>query len=173
MRKRRKTMAREHPDLVGQKFGKLEVVEFSHINRAAYWKCRCECGKERVVRTGELRSGVTTNCGCTRKRKHGRAPNNRYDPTYRSWYDMIRRCYNPKCESYKDYGAKGVQVTQRWLGKGGFARFLVDMGERPAGLTLDRRNPYGHYCKSNCRWASRKVQQSNKRANWVGVRRIG
>lgn len=167
-------MAQEHPELVGQKFGKLTVLELSHVNKAAHWKCVCECGKFKIVRTGELRSGYTQHCGCSRKRKHKYSTkSSECGPTYRCWFDMMRRCYNPKCKSYRNYGAKGVEVTKRWRGKGGFDRFVEDMGLKPPGLTLERKNPFGDYQKSNCRWATRKEQSLNKRKHWIGKHRIG
>lgn len=39
------------------------------------------------------------------------------------------------------------------------------MGERPTGLTLDRKNNDKGYNKHNCRWATWKVQQNNRRNN--------
>lgn len=54
-------------DLTGQKFGKLTVVEFAELrNRAAFWKCHCECGNEKVISANALRTGNTQSCGCTR-----------------------------------------------------------------------------------------------------------
>lgn len=62
--------------------------------------------------------------------------------------------------NYDSYGGRGIKVCKRWLK---FENFLADMGERPAGLTLDRRNPNGNYHKRNCRWATKKIQLFNRR----------
>lgn len=76
---------------------------------------------------------------------------------------MVRRCYSEKSNNYKDYGGKGVQVCESWLGPYGFWRFVEDMGERPHGTTLDRIDPFGNYEPSNCRWADKKIQANNTR----------
>lgn len=79
--------------------------------------------------------------------------------TYISWESMIRRCYYPKHNRYYVYGARGIQVCDRWRT---YANFLADMGERPAGTTLDRIDVDGNYEPGNCRWATPKQQAENK-----------
>ena len=57
-------------DLIGQKFGRLTVIElFKHPtdNKRTYWKCKCECGKEPIVRAGSLKAGNTKSCGCLKR----------------------------------------------------------------------------------------------------------
>jgi hypothetical protein len=76
------------------------------------------------------------------------------------WYAMIDRCHNPKHRSFKNYGARGITVCARWHD---LENFLVDMGPRPPGLTIDRINNDGNYEPGNVRWATRSVQQRNKR----------
>lgn len=73
---------------------------------------------------------------------------------------MKQRCLNPKNPNFKDYGARGIRICTRWLPS--FEAFLADMGDRPAGLTLDRINNDGHYEPGNCRWATRKEQRANQ-----------
>lgn len=74
---------------------------------------------------------------------------------------MIQRCNYTRHPGYKNYGARGIAVCQRWLV---FANFLSDMGERPDGKTLDRINNDGHYEVGNCRWATVSEQLRNRRA---------
>lgn len=81
-------------------------------------------------------------------------------PEYRAWQDMLQRCNNPKSQSYKDYGARGVSVCERWLA---FDSFIEDMGPRPDGRSLDRINNDGNYEPSNCRWADLTTQNRNTR----------
>ncbi len=79
---------------------------------------------------------------------------------YGAWAGMVNRCHNPKNTSYGRYGAKGVTVCDRW--RKSFADFLADMGERPEGMTLDRKNPLGPYEPDNCRWATKVQQRANQ-----------
>ena len=79
--------------------------------------------------------------------------------TYKSWQHMLDRCLNPACKAYSRYGGRRITVCSRWLK---FESFLADMGEAPVGLTLDRCDNDGNYCKSNCRWATSKQQNRNR-----------
>lgn len=82
--------------------------------------------------------------------------------TRRIWYGMIQRCHNKDNPSFKNYGAKGTSVCERWLS--GFENFIADMGIRPDKLlSLDRIDPSGNYEPSNCRWATKSEQMSNRR----------
>lgn len=80
---------------------------------------------------------------------------------------MLSRCNNPNQTGYEYYGGRGITVCDRWnLLKGGsFENFYEDMGERPKGMTLDRINVDGNYCKENCRWADWSTQMLNRRSH--------
>lgn len=73
---------------------------------------------------------------------------------------MRERCEYPRHPFYPLYGGRGIRVCTRWRS---FELFLADMGERPAGLTLDRIDPEGDYEPDNCRWASKWAQRWNRR----------
>ena len=89
-------------------------------------------------------------------------------PTYHSWEAMIQRCENPNNSRYKDWGGRGIKVCERWHD---FRNFFADMGVRSFGLMLDRINNDGNYEPGNCRWATQKEQNNNKRSNsCCGVR---
>lgn len=81
-------------------------------------------------------------------------------PLYNIWVGLFYRCYDTKSTSYKNYGGRGIKVCKRWHN---YLNFLADMGERPVGKSLDRTNNDKGYNPKNCRWATRKEQQRNKR----------
>lgn len=95
---------------------------------------------------------------------HGHHKNGQQSPTYNTWRGMIARCTNPNQPNYERYGARGIKVCKRWRR---FENFLSDMGERPAGLTLDRLRVNGDYKPSNCKWATLQEQEANKRKRAV------
>ena len=143
---------------------------------AALWNCVCDCGNECVKIGFQLTSGKTKSCGCLRGTGaivHGHASAGRKSPTYSSWRSMIGRCYNRAYDSYEFYGGKGVVVCDEW--KGCFEAFLRDMGERPAGTTIDRLDSSGDYEPSNCRWATAEQQAHNRgdyKTNKSGARNV-
>lgn len=95
--------------------------------------------------------------------KHGHRAKRRSSITYTSWRMMIQRCYNKNHKSYEDYGGRGIKVYFDWMGPGGFAAFLQDVGKRPSRKhTLDRIDSRLGYEPGNVRWATKSVQNSNK-----------
>jgi hypothetical protein len=97
------------------------------------------------------------------RRNRENLPNGYSDtPTWGSWHAMRQRCENPKAPGYWNYGGRGITVCDRW--RESYAAFLADMGERPRGMTIDRRDSNGNYEPSNCRWATAAMQSRNTRA---------
>ena len=134
-------MGRPLTDLTGQRFGHLTVTERdTSAGRHVKWLCLCDCGKTSSTYTNYLLKGITRSCGHLRaeaKTVHGHKTRaDKASPTYRSWKSMKWRCANTAPKDWKHYGARGIAVCPRWASS--FEAFLADMGERPAGKTLDR-----------------------------------
>lgn len=156
-------------DLSGQRFGRLVALDYERAGRRTYWRCMCDCGTEHRVETNNLRRGKSRSCGCLgaelsseRNSTHHRSGTQ----LYRVWASMKRRCNVPTCNSYPDYGGRGISVCDRWANS--FEAFLADMGEAPtANHSIDRIDVNGNYEPGNCRWATNKQQSRNRRSNAV------
>jgi hypothetical protein len=84
--------------------------------------------------------------------------------TYSSWKGLKNRCDNSSDPKHRHYGARGITYDPKWAS---FAGFVADMGLAPAGMSLDRIDNDGPYCRANCRWATQKQQNRNARFNRI------
>ena len=168
-------MANSHPipkhkrfkDLTGMRFHRWSVRSFAGMKgtEGAHWNCVCDCGAESEVQSGNLRSGKSKSCGCfnlAQIRKRNSTHGLSRTPEYNAWLNMNKRCYNENDPRYKWYGARGIFVCPEW--RHDFAQFLRDMGPKPSPKhSIDRINNDGNYEPRNCRWATWKQQQNNRR----------
>ena len=168
--------AKQYP--AGTKFGKLTVVEESHVRitewggRVRYFNLTCDCGRTTQRTLDSLRSSSESSCGnCL-----GLSGDPNEKAVRVVWRDMVARCYMPTCSRYPDYGAKGITVQWSWLpakhggpsDDSGFSNFcsyvLSEIGPKPYEL---RRNKDGEmvlagwhldkvfdtmYCEVNIQW---------------------
>ncbi len=164
-------------DLTGGVFERLTVIGFSHIGnvKQKIWNCMCICGNKCTADTTQLVQGRKRSCGClitengkrqcAKRITHGDTVSGKYAAEYGIWAAMLRRCYNKNTQDYKDYGAKGINVCDRW--RHSYKNFIDDMGRRPSNKhSIDRYpNKTGNYEPSNCRWATMKQQARNTSTN--------
>ena len=149
-------------NIKNMKFSKLFVVDFAGFEKnGAMWHCICDCGKNGTYNSKYLRNGDTKSCGCIQGYSnitHGKS----YTKIYWIWNEMLRRCEVKNNKKYPSYGARGIKVSDEWHD---FNKFYEDMGDPPFGMSLDRINNDGDYCKENCRWADGITQANNTRRN--------
>jgi len=145
-------------DMVGLRYGRLVGLAFVETGRPhAHWLFQCDCGETTIADGAAVRFGKTASCGClhreicaARLTRHGHRAARRHGPTYRAWQQINTYCTNPRSPRYRDFGGAGIVVDPRWAAD--YQAFLADMGERPDGTVLDRRDRAGPFDADNCRW---------------------
>lgn len=162
-------------DIAGQRFGSLVAVEYSHTkNRMAFWKYKCDCGKEHIARANTVthvakkkNDPQLPSCGCVelvRKTKHGYRKAKDTHPAYRAYRGMMDRCYNPNSAGYQWYGAVGVTVSDEWKDNPqAFVEWSIQNGWKP-GFHIDKdilceeKGITPHiYSPETCQWVSAKT----------------
>lgn len=121
----------------------------------------CGTHYQRWYRHGTVEE--TRGYGATAKQNH---------PLYRRWAGIKQRCKNPKNRSYKNYGARGVAICERW--DNDFWAFVEDVGLPPSTKhSLDRIDFNGNYEPGNVRWATAHQQCQNRRTSLLNEEQVG
>ena len=140
-------------DHTGKVYGDLTAIR--KADKRTYWVFSCKCGG---IHERDIYRVVSQKLDtCPKKEKSLRT---KFKDSHQTWYGAISRCTNPNSHAYRDYGARGISVCDRWLTS--FDNFLADMGSRPEGLSLDRIDVNGDYSPDNCRWVTMAEQNRNK-----------
>lgn len=160
---------KKREDFSGQVFGRLTAIAYDRYERErTYWIFRCECGVVKSQALAQVRRGVVQSCGCLAIDRsaaatvtHGQCGTR----AYKAWQNMICRCEQPSTRYFERYGGRGIVVCAKW--RESFLSFYADMGEPPAGMSLDRIDNDGGYEPGNCRWATQRQQMRNRDATLV------
>lgn len=157
-------------NIQGKKFGRLTAISTVGKNKhnEILWKCKCDCGNEKIVSYNVLVNGKSKSCGCLaieNNYKHGL-----YGTRIRGiYYKMLNRCNHKESVSYLQYGGRGITVCEEWSGENGLINFYnwsMKNGYSDE-LSIDRIDNDKGYSPGNCRWTTNYVQQNNKRNNIV------
>ena len=162
-------------DLTGHRFGRLVVIrEYGRSKDGQItWLCRCDCGAEVVVTSGNLRSGGTKSCGCLRRERIA-SLNKTHGCAKKTWYkvycSMMARCGHLEGSDerhLRNYRDRGITVCELWQKSPlAFGDWLFDHGWHH-GLQIDRMDNNLGYSPDNCRVVTPKENLSNRRNTTV------
>ncbi len=145
--------------LISHKGWELSVTQLAKKLGVNYQSLRRNISKmsntqEAIERTIKRSHGGVSKKRIQSKLTHGHSSNGKRSPTYCSWANMKQRALQVTHPAYKNYGAKGIIVCERWFK---FANFLADMGEKPKGdgrrVHIHRKDTKYGYEPDNCVWA--------------------
>ena len=153
------------------KFGSLTVVkEIGKDNhRNTLWFCLCDCGQTNIVSSNSLLTGKIKSCGCRkinalieRNTRNHTAKRSINKKLYQRWAAIKQRCCNPNCKRYKDYGGRGITLSEEWMEYEPFYDWAITHGYEE-GLDIDRIDNDKGYSENNCHFVTRSENNRNKR----------
>jgi hypothetical protein len=161
----------KYVDLTGQRFGRLTVIEYAgkDKHRNILWLCKCDCGTETIVFSGNLKRGNTFSCGCYQRERtkdaHTTHNLTHTNPRlYEIWSDMKKRCFKPNTTGYIHWGGRGISVCHEWLEYKSFYDWAISNGYKDF-LTIERVDNDGNYEPDNCKWITKGEQSRNTTRN--------
>lgn len=151
---------------IGQKFGKLTVIEPVYVEKRHrwLWRCKCDCGNETIAWPNLLIRGKQTACHCGKSKTfhdmyyiHGES----HTRLSEIWSGMKKRCDNKNSASYSNYGGRGITYCEAWKEYLNFREWALNNGYTDE-MSLERKDVNGNYCPENCTWISIRDQAKNK-----------
>lgn len=167
---------------IGKQFGRLLVVKqadyYTQPNgrKRVQWLCRCSCGNEIIVESGNLSTGHTLSCGCLVKDncakigKANKSHGKKGSKEWFSWRGMKNSCLNKNAQQYLVFKKLGITICDRWIDS--FENFYSDMGDKPEGFCLTRLDPTKGYYPENVAWVE-QFDVKKYRRNIIKVRLNG
>lgn len=156
-------------EYIGKKFNMLTVESIDHYDNhyRAYFKCKCDCGNEAIVRGDGLIRGNNKSCGCMLKKRlsrggHGYKHGEAGTRLYKEWKRMRDRCSAFGKSRGRNYADRGIKVCDEWEDYEAFKSWALSNGYKDT-LTIERIDVNGNYEPNNCTWISNEDQQKNKR----------
>lgn len=166
------------------KIGRLTLIAEPYLRKPKenspckrkYVLAQCYCGtiKEYQLINIQRKIKGEVSCGCYQDEHpahlvHGLSKNNLI---YNLWIYIKDRCYNLKSQFYKDYGGRGIRVSDEWMSDfKKFSTWALNNGWLK-GLTIDRINNDGNYESTNCRFTNHAVQARNRRSTKLTQQKV-
>lgn len=164
---------KRHKHVAGEKYNRLTFLapKEEGCSDSTKWLMRCDCGVEKYMVASRVARGSTKSCGCLVREMaaaKGRTHGMHGTLTHNSWEKIRARCYNKKNNRYTETGGRGIVMCDRW--RDSFENFYADMGERPAGKQIFRKDINGNYTPENCVWRlPSEAMRNNRRSKIVEI----
>lgn len=163
----------------GQKFWRLTIIWINNVDKVSkriFYKCMCDCWKETIWISRNIKNWSKTSCGCYRSEQAKKRffihwmTNSR---EFRIWSWMINRTTNINSPDYKYYGLRWIKISHS---RKYFKNFYIDMWKALPWYTLDRIDNNKWYSKNNCKRSTYKEQAINRNntiyIEWVTIEKL-